>query len=152
MPGRKIPRMLRHQPIGMCTHGGESRDVIVDDGARERPEELDQNAMRARRSRRQGIERRLLLEDLFFLFRREHSASDVVVVVRTADIHHQRARGAERVAQREMDLIGAAGNFSNAPHRRVEHHDIPRSYVKRTKISSKLLSRPHRFALCSLLS
>jgi len=149
---RKIPLVLRHQTIGMRTRSGESRDVVVDDGARERPEELDQNAMRAGRPRRQRIERWLLFEDLLFLFRREHSPTNVVVVVRTADIHHQRARRAEHVAQRKMDLIGAAGHLSSASHRRMEHHDIARDYAKRTKVSSKLLSRPHLFALCPLLS
>src|SRR5262245_7951434 len=144
---RKVPWVLRGQPIGMLTCGGESRDVMVDDGARECPEEFNQNAMRSRRPRRQRIERRLLLEDLSFLFQREYSPSNVVVVVGTADIHHQRARSAERVAQRKMNLIGAAGSFSNASHRRVEHHDIARDYTERTKVSSKLPSRPH--CLCA---
>ena len=123
---RKIPGCSEIRWRAFAPHTDEARDVVVDERSRIRTEELDERAVVARRARGRGIERRHLVEDLALDRARIDAASDVVVVVRAARIHHHRAAIGERVLDREVNLIRAAGDLADRPHRGVDHDGVAR--------------------------
>ncbi|MEO5816277.1 MAG: hypothetical protein ABIT20_13460 [Gemmatimonadaceae bacterium] len=63
--------------------------------------------------RRLGIERRQILEHLSLFLGRQISSAHFVDVLRAAGIHEERAVGGEDVLDREVDLIGPAGDLAD---------------------------------------
>ncbi len=146
--------MLCQEIRCVCAGGSEARDVVIDEGTRKCSKELDENAMRPRRSRCDRIERRVLFEYFPLLFGRQNSTADVVVVTRAPHVHHHGAARTEGISQGEMYLIGATRNLADAPHGRVKHHNVAFGNAERPEVAREFSSRPHRcllFALCSLL-
>ena len=106
-----------------------------------RPQELDEHTMVPRRARGFGVERRQLLEDLRFLRGRQIAASNFVdVAAGNPRTSSSVPFAGQRVLEREMDLIRAAGYVADRAYRRVHHHDIAGGDAKRPKAGSQLLS------------
>src|SRR5205085_4059887 len=113
---REVPRLTREEICRRLAPGDESRDMMIDDRAGIAAQKLDKRPVIAVRARCLCVERRKLLQHLRFRFRREVAATHFVAVARTARVHQQRSFGCERVLEREMDLVGAAGNFTDGAY------------------------------------
>src|SRR5690606_37928107 len=86
------------------------------------PQHLDERAVVACGSCREGIERRQMFEDLALLLLREAAAANLVVVARATRVHHQRALGRQCVLEGEMDLIGSSDDRAYGTDGRMNHH------------------------------
>ena len=79
--------------------------------------------------------------------RRQVAAPDLVVVLRAAGVHHQRAVAGQRILERQVNLVGAAGNRADRAHRGVHHHHLARRDAKAAESFCQLVSRMHRLRL-----
>ena len=144
MSEREVPRLLRDQMVRLPSRDDEPRHVAVDGRARVGAEELDERAVVALRTVGQRIEGRQLLQQLALGRRIQMPAPDLVVVGRTARVHHQRAGRRQRVSQREMNLVGPAGDFPHCAHRGVQHHRVAGGDSKGTERVGELTAGKHR--------
>src|SRR5688572_21932118 len=140
---RVVPRLLGEQVVCPRAPDDESRRVAVDPRAGVRAEELDQGAVIPGRARGLGVEWWQLLDKLGLLLGCEISASDLVDVLRTARVHDQCAILGDDVLDREMNLVGTAGDLPDGADRRVHHHDVAGGQAERAEMGGELSSRVH---------
>ena len=89
------------------------------------------------------VEGRQQRAEVVLLVGRQHAAADVVVPVRTARVHHQRAVFGERVLQREVDLVGPAHDAADRAHRRVQEDHVARPHSERPEAVRQVRAGAH---------
>ena len=70
------------------------------------------------------VERRKLLEYFRLLRRRQITTSDLVHVGGAARVHEHRAAVGNHVLDREVHLVGPAGDLPDSAEGRVNHDDV----------------------------
>ena len=98
--------------------------MVVDLRAWIGAKELDERAVVPLRSIGEWIERRQLVQQLALDVSRQIPASDFVVELGAAGVHHQRAAIGERVLEGQMNLVGPAGDRSHGADGRVQHDRV----------------------------
>ena len=73
----------------------------------------------------------------------EVPAAHLVVETRAACIHHQSAFRSERRFEGQMDGIGISGNFSDRPHRSMQHDGIASRDAQLAKVIRQFLYGIH---------
>src|SRR3989454_11801297 len=147
-----VPRLIRYQVARMFPPDDEACNVRVDHRTRICAKELDEHSVLALGSRGDGIEGRKLLDQLTLLVRPEVSAPDLVVVVGTAGVHHQRPVSSHSILEREVDLGGPTSNVARCTYGGMHHERVAGSNPQSAESVRQFLSRMHQVRILALSS